>query len=231
MMGKHHEWTPEQLEILARDYPTIPGWKLAEMMGVTVRAVYSKARSMGVKKLPQAIAEMSRAAMTRKDHPAKRTTFQPGAKPWNKGMQWDSGGRSHETRFKPGRPPSEAFNYVPIGSVRKTREGYLEQKVTDTHRFPARRWVAVHRLVWERAHGSIPDKHIVVFKPGMSTAVLEDITINRLECISRAENMRRNSYHTRHPELVKLVQLKGAISRQVNRIHKEHQENGNAGTV
>lgn len=42
--------------------------------------------------------------------------------------------------------------------------------------------------------------------------------------MSRHENMRRNSYHTNYPpEVARLVQLKGAISRQVNRIKKEAQ--------
>lgn len=47
-----------------------------------------------------------------------------------------------------------------------------------------------------------------------------EITIDRLECITRAENLRRNGVW-RDPELGKLYQLKGAIARQVNRIRKE----------
>jgi hypothetical protein len=64
----------------------------------------------------------------------------------------------------------------------------------------------------------------VLFKPGMKTTVAEEITAERLECISRADNGRRNHPANRDPELFKLIQLKGAISRQVNRISREAQE-------
>ena len=58
---------------------------------------------------------------------------------------------------------------------------------------------------------------------GQFTNVLEEITANKLECISRAENARRNSMWRLDPEVAKLYQLKGAITRQVNRIKKETQ--------
>ncbi|MNR62573.1 hypothetical protein D3C85_1846370 [compost metagenome] len=58
----------------------------------------------------------------------------------------------------------------------------------------------------------------------MRTNVLEEITADRLECITRGENAERNHPRARSPELAKLVQLKGAITRQVNRIAREHEE-------
>ena len=58
----------------------------------------------------------------------------------------------------------------------------------------------------------------------MRTNVLEEITVDRLECISMAENAQRNHPRSRNPELARLVQLKGAITRQVNRIAKESQQ-------
>lgn len=153
------------------------------------------------------------------------TRFKPGHATWNKGISWNAGGRSAETRFKKGRPASEAFNYAPIGSHRVTKDGYLEEKITDDPNIsPSRRWVAVHRLIWESANGPIPAKHIVVFKPGMRTINPEEITIEKVECISRAENMRRNSYHQYGPEIASLIQLRGAIARQIN---KQEKMNGN----
>ena len=56
------------------------------------------------------------------------------------------------------------------------------------------------------------------------TTVLEEITIDKLICISRAENARRNSAAAHSTEYGKLAQLKGAITRQVNRIIKEHEQ-------
>lgn len=132
-------------------------------------------------------------------------------------------GRSVETRLKPGRPAHQARNYVPIGGLRVTRDGTLERKVTDDpHIAPARRWVAVARLVWEAANGPIPKGHVVRFKDGMRTAEESEITVDRLECISRNENMRRNSYHNYPQPIPQLIQLRGALNRKIsNRTRKK----------
>lgn len=151
-----------------------------------------------------------------------KTSFKPGQIPWNKGIHFEAGGRSHETQFKKGQMSGAAQRkYVPIGTLRISKDGYLERKMTDDPSLmPTRRWTAVHRLVWEAAHGPIPAGHIVVYRKGMKTAVEEEITVDRLECISMAENLRRNGVW-RDQELGKLYQLKGAMMRQVNRIKKE----------
>jgi hypothetical protein len=92
----------------------------------------------------------------------------------------------------------------------------------DQSLYPARRWAFVHRIVWEQDHGPIPAGYMVVFRKGQFTNDVELLTADRLDCISRAENAHRNSIWRKDPELAKLFQLKGAITRQVNRI-KESQ--------
>ncbi|MNL55223.1 hypothetical protein D3C87_1786150 [compost metagenome] len=111
---------------------------------------------------------------------------------------------------------------VPGGSGSK--QLVLQVKINDLPGPNHVRWHPVHRVVWIAANGPVPDDHIVVFKPGMRTNVLEEITADRLECITRGENAERNHPRARSPELAKLVQLKGAITRQVNRIAREHEE-------
>ena len=71
----------------------------------------------------------------------------------------------------------------------------------------------------------MPVGYLVVFKRGMFTNVLEEITLDRLELVSRAENMRRNSVHRYGPEIASLHQLRGAVNRQINQRLKEQ---GNA---
>lgn len=161
-------------------------------------------------------------------HPAMLAQqFKPGHTPWNKGTHYTAGGRSADTRFKKGEMRGAAqHNYVPIGSLRITADGMLERKMSDDpDLYPARRWVGVHRLVWQAAYGPIPEGHIVVFKPGQATTTEAEITPDRLECITRQENIRRNSLHTRMPkDMARLYQIKGAITRQVNRINKSQQQ-------
>jgi hypothetical protein len=151
--------------------------------------------------------------------------FQPGQVPANKGLRrpgW-APGRMASTQFKKGSMTGAAQrNYVPIGTERLSKDGYLERKVTDDHPVPARRWVGVHRIVWEAAHGPIPAGHAVAFREGKRTSVADEITADRLELVSRVELMRRNSYHNNYPkEVAQLIQLKGALNRKINRIAGE----------
>lgn len=225
LLPKRRFWTDADVEQLRALYPDNKAEEVARALGRNLRAVYAMAKKLGLSKSEAFKASdlSGRIQRGHQDPRMIRSRFQKGLVPWNKGTHYVAGGRSAETRFKKGRKPEEARNYVPIGSYRFSKDGYLERKVTDDPSlWPARRWAAVHRLVWEEAHGKVPKGHMVAFKPGMRTAVLEEITLDRLECISLAENMRRNSIHTRlPPDVRKLAQLKGQITRQVNRIVRE----------
>lgn len=212
-MNRFH-WTADAVATLRHLYPDHAAQDVAIAIGCSTSAVHNKAAALGLSK--------SRAWWAREAKRAKivgaASRFRPGHTPWNKGIHFESGGRSVETRFKPGRPAHEAANYLPIGSTRVTKDGYLERKVTDDPDLvPARRWVAVHRLVWEAAHGPVPRGHAVVFKPGQRTTIESDITLDRIELVTRADLMRRNSVHTvLPPELAQLAQLRGALNRKIN---------------
>lgn len=218
-------WTFAELYALKATYADHRTEDIARALDRSVTQVYAKAKVLGLQKSEAFRASdlSGRVQRGRQDPRMRATQFRPGLTPWNKGTHFVAGGRSAETRFK-ARRPEESSNYKPIGSLRVNADGYLERKVSDDRsRAPARRWVGEHRLVWEKAHGPIPRGHVVVFKSGLRTAVLEEIIADRLECISRAELQKRNSIHTRFPpEVRQLYQLKGAITRQVNRITREN---------
>lgn len=221
-------WTPDAVAALRRLYPDYAADVVARVIGCTTGAAHRKASALGIGKSEafKASDASGRIARGRTNPGMVATQFKPGHRTWNKGLAGSTGlhPNCRPTQFKP-RTPEESRNYLPIGSLRVNADGYLERKVTDDRSIaPARRWVGVHRLVWEAAHGPVPAGHIVVFKPGMKTTVLDQITTDRLECISRAENARRNHPRTKSPELARLVQLKGAITRQVNRIAREHKD-------
>jgi hypothetical protein len=125
------------------------------------------------------------------------------------------------TQFRAGQMP---HNTQPIGSCRLDRDGTLQRKISNDKGSNSKRWRGVHELVWIEANGPVPPKHIVVFKPGMRTAELDEITLERVECISLAENMKRNTRHNLPPELNEVIQLRAVLTRQINKRAKHGQE-------
>lgn len=218
-------WSPEHVEILRKRYPDEKTEVLAKLFSRPASQVYAKARKLGISKSATFFAspESGRTDGT----VGVSCRFVKGQESWNKGTKGVMGTHpnSRRTQFKKGEMRGAAqHNYVPIGSYRISKDGYLEQKTNDEHPVPTRRWVGVHRLVWEAANGPIPRGHVVCFLPGRKTSEVEKIALDALELVSRAELARRNHPVSRSPELAKLVQLKGAITRQVNRIAREAKE-------
>jgi hypothetical protein len=146
------------------------------------------------------------------------TQFKPGQKPWNTGTKGLAGQHPNCKRhqFQKGSKSGRALRLeVPIGAERIV-DGILQRKVNNDLPMQ-RRWRSVHSLVWEEANGLIPPRHKVIFRLGQHTTISELITLDRLELVSNAELMLRNSYHNRYPpELRRLIQLRGVLNRKIN---------------
>lgn len=230
---KRHHWTPEQDAILRQRYPDERGQDLLEALAPhSLSSIFRRARVLGVSK-SEAFHQSDLSGRQKRGqvNPALQATqFKAGHAPFNKGLKRPEGwapGRMRETQFKKGERQGIAVDlYRPVGALRVTVDGYLQQKVNDDFP-PQRRWKAVHTLVWEQANGPVPKGHVVVFLPGTHTTDLGKITLDRLELVTRAELMRRNSYHTRYPkELGLVIQMKGQLTRRIRRVEKEatHEE-------
>lgn len=218
-----HRWTPADDRKLARLYQDRSAVECAEALGVTLGAIHNRVHFLGLSKSSEWIAERTRRRWAEGRHEGSLRGLALG-RGWNKGLpqsEWlseEARRRVARTHFCKGEMAGVAqLNWVPVGS-QKVRDGQLVRKITDDPAiYPAARWKPVARIVWEAANGPVPAGHIVRFKDGMSTTVEAEITLDRLECISRAENMRRNSYHTRYPkEVAQLIQLRGALNRKIN---------------
>lgn len=223
ILAPRRPWSERELRLLRDLYPDLLAETVARELGRPVRSVYCKARELGLSKSAEFYASDRLARIRRgNQHPSMVSSrFQKGMTPWNKGRKGISYEGMQATQFKPGTKP---HTWVPVGTYRISSDGNLELKVTDLPGPPHVRWHPVPRLVWEAANGPVPKGHICVFKPGQRTTKLEEITLDRVEVITRAENARRNHPRNKSPELARLVQLKGAITRQVNRINREARE-------
>lgn len=230
-MAKHRNrrfvWDDLAVQILRAGYPDMPTAQIAADLKLAASQVYAKASELGLKKSAAFLASQHSGRIQRANTDPRMTAtrFAKGMTPWNKGTSYKAGGRSGETQFRPGNKP---HTWQPVGSYRVTDcKGvrYLEQKVNDLPGNSCVRWKGVHRLVWEAHNGPVPPGHIVVFKDqALRSVVLEEITIDKLELRSRHDHAMRAHPRNIDPELGKLVQLKGAITRQVNRLAKEHKE-------
>lgn len=103
-------------------------------------------------------------------------------------------------------------NYKPIGTERISKDGYLERKIHDGMPFQSR-WRAVHIVRWEEINGPLPKGHALVFRDGNKA----NTDPSNMELISRADLMRRNTVHNLPKELAEVIQLKGALQRQINK--------------
>jgi hypothetical protein len=207
-------WTEAEFDVLRQLYADTPTAQIAQTLGRDIRHVYSMANRMGLFKSHTFLQTTASGRIMRAGNRGSEHHFKPGTEPWNKGQKGVTGTHPGTVacHFKPGHRP---HTWKPIGTQRITDDGYLQTKVTDTS-YPPRDWVATHRLVWEAANGPVPPGHLVVFKPGCKTTVPDEITVDKLDCITRRENMHRNSLHRMPKELAELVQLRGVLTRAIN---------------
>lgn len=208
--GMRDAWTDADHAALCRLYPVTATRDVAAQLGRTERAVYQRAEAYGIRKSPEYLASPAAARFDGRDCGRR---FAKGLTPWNAGKRgWQAGGRSVQTQFKAGqRTGAASRNHRPVGSELETKDGIVLRKVSDTG---DRRtdWRPVHVLLWESAHGPVPAGHIVVF----ADRNRRNFTLSNLELVTRAENMRRNSYLTRYPkDVADVIRLRGALNRKI----------------
>lgn len=212
-------WLPGEIVFLREKYPDSRTDALAAVLGRSVSVVYQKAAALGLVKSDAYRASPDACRLRRGGNVGEAHRFKPGQPSWSKGTKGLVGVQEgcRATQFKAGGMQGAAqHNYVPIGTLRLSKDGYLERKVTDDHPVPARRWTAVHRLVWEAANGPVPPGHVVVYRPGRKTVDLALITLDAIELVTRAELMARNSIHQLPPQLAEVVHLRGRLTRAIN---------------
>lgn len=220
---------PEEDAIIRDLFPLNRTREVAKLIDRTENSVAMRARKLGVTKDPNYL-ETKACRFNGHERGSIVHRFQKGHVPANKGLRRPgyAPGRSGETQFEKGRPAHQAHNYKPIGTEKiDAKRKLLMRKVTDDPSvFPASRWRPVHVIVWEAAHGPAPDGHVVIFRRGMKTFVADEITVDRLELVTLAENMQRNTIHNLPPHIKAATQALGTLRRSINRQEKRREKQG-----
>ena len=152
--------------------------------------------------------------------------FEKGHEPWTKGKHWkdymseEAQANSRKTCFEHAYIPD---NHLPVGTVRKTKDGYLLKKVQERG-YQWDRWKLLHRLTWEEHNGPVPEGMMVGFRDGNS----ENCDISNLYLCTLGENavMNHRGYRkTGNPEItdagLALVRLEAAIKNKKRRKTKK----------
>ena len=201
-------WSPEKRQKLIVLYPNHTNLEIASMLGSTESAVSGMAFKLKLRKSAEFLFEHS-----------SKDFFPKGHQPMNKGLkqtEYMSDAqikKTKATQFKKGHTPK---NHKPVGYERITRDGYIEVKTAEPNVFELK-----HRLVWIEHNGAIPKGCNIQFKDGDR----QNVSIENLYMISRSEQLKNeNSMYARYPEDVQyLIKLKGALSRQINKVTKKNE--------
>lgn len=189
MNGK--PWNQYERWLLELHFPLRRTQWIAKQLGRSYVSVAQQAAKMGLRKSEWFLQSDLNGRL--KGDRGKHSRFQKGHTPWNKGKSYHAGGRSAETRFKPGHVPATTLHDGAI-TIRKDKRGMPYQFI----RVDLGVWVPLHVHRWREAYGKIPRGHMIVFRDGDTL----NCELENLQCITKADNMRRNTIH-RYPAEVK----------------------------
>jgi hypothetical protein len=209
-------WTLSEIEILRRRYADEPTTRIARDLRRSVKKIYSKAAQLGLKKSAAYLASPDACRLRRGDGVGVAYRFRKGHVPANLGAKGICYPGCVPTQFKPGnRSGRAAERHQPVGTTRISKDGYIQIKINDDMPLH-KRWRGLHIVQWEAINGPLPASHALVFRDGNK----QNTALENLELITRAELMTRNSYHRYGKEIAALHQLRGALTRQINRRSK-----------
>lgn len=174
------------------EFPHMRTQDLADAMGRTLNSVRTRGVLLGLQKTPEALSKIQSESFNYENNGG---SFRKGIKPWN-------AGKVGEYRLAHG---------APLGTQRVS-DGYQQIKVRMDGPFHLR-WRGLHLLTWEEHHGPAPKGFVVSFRDGDKS----NVDIGNLHLLTLRQHLDRQSSHIHGPEIFRLHQLRGQITRQLNK--------------
>lgn len=187
-------------KFLQDNYLIIPTKRMSKMLGRSEGTARQRMKILGLVVPPEIIQKFKDASRFPKGH----ISFNKGKKQAEY-MSSLAIKKTKATRFKKG---GISHNKKPLGSMRVTKDGYMEIKIAEPNI-----WEAYHRVMWEETFGEIPKGGVVRFV----TNDKMNVHPFNLELIDREKNMQLNSVHNLPKPIALAVQLRGALNRQINK--------------
>lgn len=207
-------WATDERTLLASVYPCSQSSAVAKLFNSSIGHVYNQAHHLNIKKSAWFNASFMASKLKRGMEIGKEYRFKKGQIPPNKGKKCESHPNMVPTQFKPGTKPP---NYKAVGSTRiDSKDGYILIKMAEG----IFQWKLLHRVIWERLNGKIPDGYLVTFIDGDKS----NIEITNFTLMTKQENLLRNSCHNYGTEIAELYQLKRQITRQINKTERARHE-------
>jgi len=205
-------WSNTEIETLKKMYCDTDTSFIANILGRNINAVYGMANKLKLKKTDQYLATLNSNRILTENQ--RNCCFKKGSTPPNKGkkhaeyMTPEQIEKTKKSRYKKGNVP---FNVKYDGHERITVDGYVEIRISQGV------YKLKHRELWIKQNGSIPEDCVVIFKDGNK----QNIVIENLQLITRAENMLRNSIQQYPSELITTLKLVSKLKKTIKK-HEQH---------
>lgn len=204
-------WSELDEDYLKLHYPNTKTIELANYFKKTVRHIYQRANALGLRKSPEFLASAECGIFIKGSKIGASYRFPKGNIPANKGKKLEEFmtpkgiENSKATRFTKGNLP---HNTLQANSIVKR---YWGGKDVLMFRVSKAIWIPLKNKVWIDNFGDIPKGYVVRLKDGN----YENCIPENLECITKRENMERNSIMRYPKELIPLVKLNSKLKKQI----------------
>jgi hypothetical protein len=199
--------TAKEIKFLKENYLAMPVKRMATRLGRSHTFVQLRLKALGLV-VPREIIEKW----------ITESRIKKGDAPPNKGrkmaeyMSAAAIRASKKTRFKKHHLPHNT-RYDGCVTIRTDNRGVKYKFI----RCSKNNWIPLQRYIWEQKKGPIPKGGKIVFKDKNPM----NLKISNLKLVTSKQLMKLNSLHNYPKPVAELIQLRGALNRQINKRLKQ----------